>query len=486
MFAVVDLFAGAGGTSQGLVESGKAVVIACANHDLTAMESHAINHPLAIHFVEDIRLINIWVIQELVTDIRKLYPHVKIGVWMSPDCTHHSYAAGGRSRNADSRALAKSLHMVYDPENPNSEEGFVAGDSYVQILKPDFVQIENVIEFKSWGPLTAKTEKVKNEGLKEKAIACPIIWEKKLKRFQPKVWVPEEKSKGKYFLQWQNAINQLGYNDDWRELNAADFGAHTSRKRLFGIFVNESMPIRWPEATHAQKPKQNTLFESYIKWRPVSECINFENEGNSIFGRKKDYCEKTLIRLYTGLNRYVPKGNDSFICKYYGNGGQWSDINSPSGTLTTKDRMAVVFIDQQYGNSKPVRINQPASTLTTNPKLNVVFVLKSAPIKTTKQNAHFRVSSETGLSEIIIYESDSEIIRKIKVFMAENGIVDIRMRGLEIMEMLLIQGFPANYILRGSETLKKKFIGNSVAPIIPKVWIEAMATTFNGVYAAVA
>ena len=134
----IDLFCGAGGTSTG-VESAKvneeqcAKVIACVNHDANAIASHAANHPDALHFTEDIRTLELSPLLEHLKKSKAQYPSASVALWASLECTNFSKAKGGQPRDADSRTLAEHLFR------------------YIESINPDYIQIENVEEFMSWG-----------------------------------------------------------------------------------------------------------------------------------------------------------------------------------------------------------------------------------------------------------------------------------------------------------------------------------------------
>ena len=133
----IDLFCGAGGTSTGVERArlrGRkcAKVIACVNHDANAIASHAANHPHALHFTEDIRTLPLGPLKARIERERRRYPKAKVVLWASLECTNHSRAKGGTSRDADSRTLAEHLYR------------------YIEILQPDYIHIENVVEFMEW------------------------------------------------------------------------------------------------------------------------------------------------------------------------------------------------------------------------------------------------------------------------------------------------------------------------------------------------
>lgn len=394
----IDLFCGAGGTSTG-VENARyedeqcAKVVACVNHDANAIASHTANHPDALHFTEDIRTLELSPLVAHVERMKKIYPDALIVLWASLECTNFSKAKGGQPRDADSRTLAEHLFR------------------YIEAIDPDYIQIENVEEFMSWGDMDEKGH-------------------------------PISKDKGRCYEKWKRNVRKYGYDFDWRILNAADYGAYTTRKRFFGIFAKRGLPIVFPEPTHCKDGK-NDMFGRLEKWKPVKEVLDFSDEGESIFCRKKPLAEKTLERIYAGLIKFVAGGKDAFIVKYnsmsrtgkyqapsvdepcpvvatqgrlalakvnflskqfsgqpdsknisvegpagtvtckdhhafvsayYGNGHNHS-VELPAPTVTTKDRLALVnsvFIDNQYGTGKPTSIELPVGTVTTVPKFNMV------------------------------------------------------------------------------------------------------------------
>ncbi len=553
-FIIVDLFCGAGGTTTGFeMANGIAKVIACVNHDANAIKSHWENHPDVFHFTEDIRTLDLTELIALVNKYRLRYPNAKLILWASLECTNFSKAKGGLPRDADSRTLADCLIR------------------YINALQPEIIQIENVVEFMSWGELDERGK-------------------------------PVSRNNGKDWMRWRKEICNLGYHDEWKQLNAADFGAYTSRNRLFGMFAKEQDLIIFPEPTHFKKPSSGKLFDTEgQKWKPVKEVLDLDDDGNTIFGRKKDLSEKTLERIYAGLIKFIAGGDTAFIAKYYsgrpegkvksieepsgtikcidghsviqthsllkynsvnqktgkhnppsidepcpvvstqsrigvikycfltkyhGTGTNISSIENPASTISTKDRLAKVqpiWIDRNFTNGGNIQsIESPAGALLSTPKMNLVkaekFIVNSnfknkgnsieqpAPTITASRKHHYLlnpqwginctksiekpcftliarmdkmppyiISTESGEVAIEVYESDSPMLIKIKEFMAAYGIVDIKMRMLKIPELLRIQGFGDKYILKGTQTEQKKFIGNAVHPLVPKFWIEAIA-----------
>uniref|UniRef100_UPI0025A9AEED DNA cytosine methyltransferase n=1 Tax=Paramuribaculum intestinale TaxID=2094151 RepID=UPI0025A9AEED len=163
-------------------------------------------------------------------------------------------------------------------------------------------------------------------------------------------------------------------NFEHRILNAADYGAYTSRKRFFGIFAKKGLPIVFPEPTHS-KNGEAALFDTLHKWKPVREVLDLEDEGKSIFDRKKPLSDKTLERIYAGLIKFVAGGKQAFMVKYnsMNQRGRYvaPSIEEPCPTVATQGRLAlasVQFLSKQFSGSpddKNVSIEAPAGTITT-------------------------------------------------------------------------------------------------------------------------
>ncbi len=477
----IDLFCGAGGTSTGVNSarlSGEscAEVIACVNHDAKAIASHAANHPNAMHFTEDIRTLELSPLMTHLEECRSKNPEALIVLWASLECTNFSKAKGGQPRDADSRTLAEHLFR------------------YIETINPDYIQIENVEEFMSWGSLDENGR-------------------------------PLSKDRGRSYIRWVNKVKRYGYDYEYRIMNAADYGAYTSRKRFFGIFAKFGLPIIFPEPTHS-KTGASGLFGEIKKWKPVREVLDLEDEGNSIFNRKKPLSENTLERIYAGLVKFIPGDSNAFLSKQFSgvpadknisidgpagtitcidhhafvsvHYGNWfnTSLDSPAATLTTKDKLSLVqvhFLDMQYGNGKPSSIDSVAGTITTNPKHHLVTVRKHFLVNPQFDSAGSSVDNpcftliarmdkrppsfvtvEHGTIRVEIYDTDSPMTVKIKKFMQLYNIDDIYMRMLKIPELLLIQGFPEDYVLVGTQADQKKFIGNAVEVTVARVWCEAL------------
>lgn len=323
---VIDLFCGAGGLSEGVEEARLdgnkcAKVVCCVNHDKNAILSHDANIPDALHFIEDIRTLELSPISTIVERIRQLYPDAMIMLHASLECTNFSKAKGGQPRDADSRTLAEHLFR------------------YIDVIDPDYIQIENVEEFMSWGDMDEKGKTISMD-------------------------------KGRLYQKWVRNVKNYGYNFEHRILNAADFGAYTTRKRFFGIFAKKSLPIVFPEPTHCKGGRQD-MFSKLEKWKPVKDVLNFSDEGTTIF-RKKPLAEKTLERIYAGLIKFVAGGKDAFLSRYNTVRPQdtCKSVDEPCGVLTTENRFAKVqvsFLSKQFSGhpeSKNVSVEEPAGAIT--------------------------------------------------------------------------------------------------------------------------
>lgn len=367
----VDLFCGAGGVSKGIEDArnrhGRKIarVCACINHDAVAISSHAANHPDALHFVEDIKTLDLTDLVRHVAQTRIRYPKAKLLLHASLECTNFSNAKGGQSREVDSRTLAD--HMP----------------RYITALDPDLFTIENVREFMAWGPLVIKT--VNKSGQPDH---CPLRITKSKSgsgyEIGP-VWIPESRTRGKDYVRWVKEVSALGYRYDWKLLDAANYGAHTSRTRLFGVFYREhDQAPAWPKPTH-NKVRPGAMFPpDQLPWRPVAEVLDLDQHGASIFNRKVPLSRNTILRIRAGLEKF---GNrEQFMSKSYGprdgsfsNG--YADLQQPSPTITTSPQLGLVtterFLKTYYGKGGFSSVDQPAPTLRTKDTCALVELVSS-------------------------------------------------------------------------------------------------------------
>lgn len=310
---VIDNFAGGGGASTGIeMALGRPVDIAI-NHDPDAIAMHEINHPHTKHYCE-----SVWEV-----DPREITGGRPVDLcWFSPDCKHFSKAKGGKPVKKEIRGLA-----------------WVA-IRYAATVRPRVIMLENVEEFVTWGPLA--------EGR-----PCP-------------------KNKGRTFNSFVNALRRHGYQVEWRELRANQFGAATIRKRLFLIARCDGLPIVWPEPTHLPIGSPEVKAKQAKPQRLAADIIDWSLPCPSIFTRKRPLAENTLRRIARGIQRYVIESADPFIVSYYGtkNGKDLRSlsVDEPLRTQTTENRFAVVapIITKFRTNDRGTSVEEPLPTVTAN------------------------------------------------------------------------------------------------------------------------
>lgn len=275
---IVDLFAGGGGMSTAIEQAtGLYPDIAC-NHDADAISMHEANHPQTRHYR---------------ADVFELCPHAATGgrpvglLHASPDCTHHSQAAGGQPRNRKIRALSWVVARW-------------AGQS-----APRVITLENVKQITKWGPLVAKRCKTTRRVIKtDGSVAAPG----EVVPLNRQYLIPNPKKAGRTWRRFVRTLEQMGYRVEWRILVAADYGAPTTRERLFMCARRDGQTIEWPQATHHKNPQRGQK-----RWRSAAECIDWTIPGKSIFGREKPLADATLRRIAKGIRRFVLDNPQPFI-----------------------------------------------------------------------------------------------------------------------------------------------------------------------------
>lgn len=275
---VVDFFCGGGGAGTGLEMGLGRTVNVAKNHSPQAISMHTVNHPGAKHFT---------------TDVFEGDPDTECGGkavgWfhMSPDCTHHSQAAGGQPRKREIRNL--------------SWIGLKWGGK----KRPRVISLENVKQILQWGRLIAKRDKATGRVVKlDGTIATPG----EVVPVGQQFLIPDPKQRGRTWRRFVALLEGMGYVVEWKVIKACDFGAPTSRERLFMIARCDGQPIVWPEPTHAKNPAKGQQ-----KWKTAADCIDFSDLGKSIFGRKKDLAPATLRRVAKGMKKFVIDSAAPFI-----------------------------------------------------------------------------------------------------------------------------------------------------------------------------
>ncbi|MBX4136340.1 DNA cytosine methyltransferase [Pseudomonas sp. S5F11] len=275
---VVDFFCGGGGAGTGLEMGLGRTVNVAKNHSPQAISMHTVNHPGAKHFT---------------TDVFEGDPDTECGGrpvgWfhMSPDCTHHSQAAGGQPRKREIRNLSW------------------IGLKWAGMKRPRVISLENVKQILQWGRLIAKRDKATGRVVKlDGNIAAPG----EVVPVGQQFLIPDPKQRGRTWRRFVALLEGMGYVVEWKVIKACDFGAPTSRERLFMIARCDGQPIVWPEPTHAKNPTKGQQ-----KWKTAADCIDFTDLGKSIFGRKKDLAPATLRRVAKGMKKFVIDSASPFI-----------------------------------------------------------------------------------------------------------------------------------------------------------------------------
>ncbi len=315
---IVDNFAGGGGASTGIERALGRHVDVSINHDPEAVAMHTANHPQTQHYCE-----NVWDV-----DPRQVHPGRKIGLlWLSPDCKHFSKAKGGKPVEKKIRALAWIALR------------------WVAIRRPRVLKLENVEEFTTWGPVVC--------GADGTCRPCP-------------------KRKGREFNAFVNALRRHGYEVEWKELRACDYGAPTIRKRLFLIARCDGAPIVWPEPTHGD-PKSEAVKSKRLKpWRTAAECIDWSLPCPSIFERSRPLADATMRRIAKGIMRYVVNSADPFIVntrngERAGQQPRVRGIDEPMWTITAQGSQGALVAPflTEHANASNQRVMAADSPLRT-------------------------------------------------------------------------------------------------------------------------
>lgn len=309
---IVDYFCGGGGAGTGLeMGLGRAIAVA-KNHNPQAISLHQANHPQALHLATDV----------FQGDPRDETRGRRVGWFhMSPDCTHFSQAAGGQPREKKIRDLSW------------------IGCKWAGMVRPRVISLENVKQILDWSPLVAKRDKLTGRVIK----LVPYFSKGKSRLKQvvaepgehvpvaQQYLVPDIKRKGETWRRFVRQLQGLGYVVEWKVLAACDYGAPTTRKRLYMIARCDGQPIVWPEPTHAKEPKP-----WQEPWRAAHECIDWSIPSNSIFGRPTPYADATLRRLAVGTVKYVLNNADPFIVPIanWSAGNVVHSVRDPLRTIT--------------------------------------------------------------------------------------------------------------------------------------------------------
>lgn len=428
---IVDNFAGGGGASTGIeMATGLSVDIAI-NHDPAAIAMHKANHPDTEHYCE-----SVWDVDPV-----KAVKGRKVGLaWFSPDCKHFSKAKGGKPKDKNIRGLA-----------------WVAV-KWAIAVRPRVIMLENVEEFKTWGPLDENGYPIKEK-------------------------------EGQIFRSFVKALESLGYEVQFKELRACDYGAPTTRKRLFMVARCDGRPIVWPKPTHGDPNSLEVKAGRLKPWRTASEIIDWDIGTPSIFARKKPLAENTMLRIMRGIKKfvietdkpYIVDNKACFIQHYYTHQGKEtraSSLEEPLATIPTANRFGLVtaYIAQHYKSSTGHSLEQP---------LNAITTVNKASLVTAFLTKYYGSDIGQSMNEPLHTVTTKDRFGLVTVKGKDYQIVDIGMRMLQPHELYAAQGFPSNYIIdrdhEGNPYPKTQQVarcGNSVPPPFAEALVRANLPEF--------
>ncbi|EPM4187514.1 DNA cytosine methyltransferase [Klebsiella aerogenes] len=319
---IVDNFAGGGGASTGIeLAIGRSVDIAI-NHDENAIAMHKTNHPDTLHYCESV----------FDVDPAAATGGNPVGLaWFSPDCRHFSKAKGAKPVKKEIRGLAWVVIR------------------WALAKRPRVMMLENVEEFKTWGPLLEDEMRPDPARIGETFAAFVGMLSSGINANYPALAeVCEFLSIQPDSEQAHSLIQGLGYNIDCRELRACDFGAPTIRKRFFMVMRCDGESVRWPAPTHGDPKSLEVQSGRLAPWRTAAECIDWDIPARSIFDRKKPLAENTMKRIARGIQRFVIESASPFIvkCNHTTSRGSYDcfrgqELGAPLQTITKTHGYAI-------------------------------------------------------------------------------------------------------------------------------------------------
>lgn len=468
---IIDSFAGGGGASTGIELALGRIVDIAINHDINAVKMHEANHPFTKHYCE-----NIFEVDPLEATQGR-----QVGLlWASPDCTHFSRAKGGKPVKKEIRGLAWVV------------------TKWAGAVRPRVIILENVPEFRTWGPIDEHGK---------------IVVERK----------------GETFNRFVHSLERLGYAVEWRVLDASDYGAGTSRKRLYLVARCDGQPIVFPPPTHGEG-------KGLLPKKVAADYIDFSVQGKSIFNRKKPLADNTLRRIAMGTDKFTIKSKKPFIIqskfgnppqdidkplsvitgvndhtpliaphiqKYFGGEHQaGSAADAPLGTVTSIDHNAlccanlIQYHSETNGeNARAYGVDEPIKTIDTNPRYalstahlvqyystgTALDIQKPMPTCTTKDrmavvktylvkytpgaNLHNWSQIRKLLNKYAGYNIADDEILILEIDGVQYFIADITLRMLMPHELYGCQSFPADYIIDRTSDGKKMPIHEQVKKV---------------------
>lgn len=409
--------------------------------------------------------------------------------WFSPDCTHHSKARGGKPKDKKIRGLAWVTVK------------------WAQQVRPKVIILENVEEFKDWGPLNEENQPIKAH-------------------------------QGMIFDIFLDALRELGYTVDHRELRACDYGAPTIRKRFFLVARCDGEPIRWPKKTHGP---------GKLPYRTAAECIDWTIPCHSIFDRERPLAEATLRRIAKGVVKFVLQNPRPFLIQYHGetsaNQVRGQETSAPLMVVDSSPRYALIdplLVKNNFGHTPFQGIDVPLHTITTQGNrfaLVAAFLAKHyggvtgsplfPPLGTVTAKDHHALvachvlrqfgestgsAADSPIGTIVaggggkthlvasflskyygqgigeelngpmgtVTSKDRFGLVTVTVEGEEYIISDVGMRMLQPRELYRAQGFPDDYIIdpvvdgkRLTKTAQVRMVGNSVCPPVAEALVRA-------------
>ena len=430
MGLIVDCFAGGGGASVGIEQAmGRPVDIAI-NHDPEAVAMHKINHPFTRHFTEDI-----WEVDPI-----KICHGESVDLaWFSPDCTHFSKAKGGKPRSKKIRGLA-----------------WVAV-KWAVMVSPEVIILENVEEFRGWGPLDDNGH-------------------------------PIESMKGSTFNNFVEEFKLLGYDVDYRELTACDYGAPTKRKRFFMVARCDGRSVQWPEKTNGPGLKPYETAASIINWNiPCPSIFATSNEIKKQYGIRavRPLADKTIRRIERGFNKFVVEQDPfvinhgmPYLIQYHSEtvSGEvrGQRIDEPIMTLDGSNRYGLVTIQiSEFHNIETEQCMDDSTNTTPNP-VGDFNKIRAYLIK------YYGQGTGQSLNEPLDTVVSKDRFGLVAIGEVDYRVCDIGLRMLTPRELFNAQGFPPDYIIDrdgDANHLSKKVqvarCGNAVPPAFSKALVEA-------------
>lgn len=467
---IIDNFAGGGGASTGLeMALGRPVDISI-NHDPEAVAMHTANHPDTAHYCE-----SVWEV-----DPRKACGNREVEIaWFSPDCKHFSKAKGGKPVDRNIRGLA-----------------WVAV-RWAAAVKPKIIMLENVEEFKTWGPVKDGVPFLDQKG---RSLA------------------------GKNFNTFVNALNKLGYTVEWKELRACDFGVPTTRKRFFLIARCDGKSISWPAPTHGDPASLEVQSGKLKPWKTAADIIDWSIPCPSIFERKRPLAENTMKRIARGLQRFVIESDKpfivpSFITEHANASSQRNmPIDQPVRTICAQVKgghfaLVQAFMTKFRNGSTGYKVDSPVHTITAGGEqkrpgtANTQGIVTTHLIKMRNNNygspanqpvptitaggnhigevraflvKYYGTGDGCTVDEPLHTVTTKDRFGLVTIKDEDYQIVDIGMRMLTPRELYRAQGFPDSYVIdtlpdgtKLSKAAQVRMCGNSVCPPLAAALIQS-------------